>query len=202
MKSILIYCLSILLCQCSPSLEIARSWKGAQKQKISSTSILIISFSGNEGIKKMIEADLAKVAKQKSYQAFKSVDHLKTEQIPNKDSALKKAIQLHCGTIFTAFLVQLRKERRYVPENPGLYGVNVGPVLDRSVGFESSTYSPGYYKDDEIYLFESNLYDVKTKKLIWSAQLEIGNLRHLRALSKKYARSMFRQMEIDGMIGK
>lgn len=164
--------------------------------------MLIISFSGNEGIKKLMEDDLAKVAKQKSYAAFKSVDYLKSEQLPNKDSALKKAIQLHCGTIFTAFLVQIRKVRRYVPENPGFYGINVGQFADTGFSFQSLTYSPTYSKQDEIYLFESNLYDVTTKKLVWSAQTEIGDLRHFKTLSRKYARSMFRQMEIDGMIGK
>ncbi|HET9278933.1 MAG TPA: hypothetical protein VFN95_12135, partial [Flavitalea sp.] len=137
-----------------------------------------------------------------SYTAFKSVDYLKTEQLPNKDSALKKALQLHCGTIFTSFLVQLRKERRYAPDNPGFYGINAGLFLDEAFGFGSSTYTPGYCTDEEIYLFESSLYDVETKKLMWSAQSEIGDLRHFRALSKKYARSMFRQMEVDGMIGK
>ena len=200
MRLILTFCLCILLFECSPSIEITRSWKGAQKQQASGTSMLIISFSANEGIKKLIETDLAKAARQRSYTAFKSVDYLKTEMLPNKDLALKKAIQLHCGTIFTAFLIQLGKERRNAPQNPGLYGVNVGLALNSVDFLKPSTYSSGNCMGDEIYVFESNLYDVKTKKLIWSAQSEIINLRHLKTLSKKYARSMFKQMELDGMI--
>jgi hypothetical protein len=200
MKLIILLCyISFCFAKCSPPLRVTGSWKTAEQLEPSNRAVFILSISGDEKIRKMVEDRLATEASKQGYAAFKSGDHM-FMGTRNLDSVLDKAIELKCDLIFSAALLDRKKERYHVKSSIASYGPNAG--LGFSSGFGSTVYTPGYYKEDEVYFFESNLYDTRSKKVIWSAQSESAVLSDLKSFSKKYAKTMVKQLEADKILKK
>jgi len=66
---------------------------------------------------------------------------------------------------------------------PGQYGAFGMYYLD-NYGSHSTA---GYYQMDQFYFVESNLFDAKTEKLVWSAQSEVFNPANLTSASGDFS---------------
>lgn len=79
---------------------------------------------------------------------------------------------------------------------PGVYGTFGGYY---NAG--NSLYSTqGYYEMDKVYFVQSNMYDAKTAKLVWSAQSETFNPSTLESTSKDFAVVMVAALKKSGLI--
>jgi hypothetical protein len=63
-------------------------------------------------------------------------------------------------------------------------------------------YDPGYYVTDKTYFLETNLYDVNTEELIWSAQSQTVNPASIDEFAKEYPKKLVARMESDGLLTK
>ena len=97
---------------------------------------------------------------------------------PNKEdlekAAIRKKVQeLGIKSVIVTRLLGVDKEKYYVPGEVYVppYGYYRGfhGYYDRAYGY---AYSPGYWAEYEIFRLETNLYEVATEKLIWSAASE------------------------------
>jgi hypothetical protein len=198
MRLLIMLFISLCLTRCSPPVNITGSWKTPEEIPTSNRTVFIISVSGDEKIRKIVESNLAAEAARKNYKAFKSSEHM-INGTRNLDSVFDKAIELNCDMIFSAALLDRKKEKYYVKGTVASYGPNAGFGYG---GFGSTVYTPGYYQEDEVYFFESNLYDTRSKKVVWSSQSESAVLKDLNSFSKKYAKAMVKQLETDKILKK
>jgi hypothetical protein len=93
------------------------------------------------------------------------------------ESTLKQAIRdSGVNLVAVSRLVDVEKEQVYVPGStyytpaPSYYGMY--GYYHNSYGMVST---PGYYQENKIYKLETNVYDVKTEKLVWSGLTETVN---------------------------
>jgi hypothetical protein len=63
-----------------------------------------------------------------------------------------------------------------------------------------SFWGPGYTIRESVYYIESNLYDLRTNKIIWSAQSETINPGSIENFVKSYPKVLVGQMVKDGVL--
>jgi hypothetical protein len=93
-----------------------------------------------------------------------------------KEIIKQKVTQHNIDALLIITLFDSKREQRYVQGSGPTVGVGVGvPVY----GYPYSAYfgyawdvtsTPGYYEDTSTFMFESNLYDIASEKLLWSGQ--------------------------------
>ncbi len=100
------------------------------------------------------------------------------DQAAADEATLKLAVK-NSGADLVAVtrLVSVDKEQTYVPGSS--YYTPSPMAYGGYYGYYYSSYAmvstPGYYQTDKIYSVETNVYDVKTEKLIWSGVTETLN---------------------------
>lgn len=86
----------------------------------------------------------------------------------------------------------------YAPMNYGYYGSYYGyynyyyPIV----------YSPSYYTTNKTYYLETNFFDVKTDKLLWSIHSEAYNPSDLENFFKGYSKVILDKLRLEGLIEK
>ena len=159
------------------------------KINIHNKDFFVAVLSKNLPARSTIEKDLSsklvaeKVKATQSLSVFSHSEKIDTEE--ERKAAVEKIQSLGHDAIITIVLVKKTEDTRYVP------------------GTTSSIYStPGYYEMDKIYFVESNVYDAKTAKLVWSAQSETFNPSTLESTSKDFAVVMVEALKKAGLINK
>jgi hypothetical protein len=63
-------------------------------------------------------------------------------------------------------------------------------------------YKPGYYTLQTRYFLETNLYEVKGGKLIWSGRSYVFDPQNIERFMAKYAKRLFKELLTAGVIDK
>ena len=98
--------------------------------------------------------------------------------------------------VLTIVLLDKQRERYYVPGR-----VYYSPYIiyhRRFWGYYTTIYdriySPGYYQTDTKYFWESNLYDLSTKELLYSVQTESFDPASAESLGHEYGKMIVKDM--------
>lgn len=208
-KILAIACLSfiaVLFVSCGPSTVITASWKSPSVPSKKYSRILVAALTSNTIAKVTLENEVA-LALGNGVNVLKSISEFPPD-IHNTDSdkeaIMKNVKNKNVDAILTISLINKETETRYIP---GSYSYN--PIIgynyyDNFWGYYSYrypySYDPGYYVQDKIYFIETNLYDVKTEKLIWSAQSRTYNPAGLETFSKEFSNIIVAKMKKDGVL--
>ena len=199
----------IFFSACSPSTRITGSWVDptVRQRPMENRSVFIASLTRNIEVRTKLENEMAAQAATRNIKAVKSIETFSPEfyqSLPSKQQLLSQIQGTGVTSILTVSLIKKESEQRYVRGNTqympyrsfGWYG-----------GFYNyynymypTLYDPGYYVTDKTYFLESNLYDAKTEKLIWSAQSETVNPGSIDAFVKEYPKVLLAQMVKDGLL--
>jgi hypothetical protein len=198
--------IAILFTSCGPSTVITASWKSPSVPPQKYSKILVAALTSNTITKVILENEFA-LALGNGINVLKSITEFPPD-IHNTDSdkeaIMKKVKNKNVDAILTITLINKETETRYIP---GSYSYN--PIIgynyyDNFWGYYSYrypySYDPGYYVQDKIYFIETNLYDVKTEKLVWSAQSRTYNPAGLQKFSKEFSNIIVAQMKKDGVL--
>jgi len=208
-KSIIALGFGACLMACSPSTRITGSWTApsAAGKVNSGKTIFVASMTRNIEARTKIESAFAAEAGARNIKAVKSSDYFSPDfyqKLPSEQQMMGKIKGSGANLILTASLINRESETRYVPgaggympfSNFGWYG-----------GFYSyysfwgpRFYDPGYYVTDKTYFLETNIYDLATRKLIWSAQSETVNPGSLDNFAKTYPKVLIAQLIKDGVL--
>ena len=136
-------------------------------------SVLVIGLSDNVRRRGLFEEELASRFNARGVSAVASISVAPNKEDLDKASIKKKVQELGIKSVIVTRVLGVDKEKYYVPGEPytprygyyrGLYG-----YYGQAYG---AAYSPGYWAEFEIVRLETNLYEVGTEKLIWSAASE------------------------------
>ena len=131
------------------------------------SNILVIAITGNEHNRRSFEREFVAQLKSAGVEAISSEDAIPMP--PNlelkKETILNAVNQLENDAVIITHLIDKEEKEVYTR----------GGRADRGYyGFYHSRYSysrdPGYASTSKTIRLETNLYDVKTEKLIWSGQ--------------------------------
>jgi hypothetical protein len=197
---------------CSPSTVVTGTWKDPQVTQAPTKykTIFIAPLTTNMTVKASLEDAIADEVTKRGIKALKSSDYFtpgfSKENSPSKEVMMKKIAQTGADAIMTVALIDKEQETRYVPGTRGYAPMGLYPWYGSFYGYYNywypTFYDPGYYTTDKIYYIETNLYDVKKDKLVWSAQSKTTNPASLDAFNKDFIKAIGSQMEKDGLLAK
>ena len=219
----LIICFAVLE-SCSSTAtatKITGSWQDPEANSYKEFFVAVLSK--NLAARSTLEKDISRRLKHEGVKVTESMDIFphseKVATTEEKKAAVEKIQSLGHDAIITVTLVKHTEESRYVPSTTSYTPTNMGygtgyspatggaPVTGSYGAFGgyyvngSSLYqSPGYYETDKTYFVESNFYDAKTTKLIWSAQSQTFNPGDIAAASGDFSLVMVDALKKAGLI--
>lgn len=161
-----------LLVGCSPSTQIVKTWSDPSLNAGSVKAydkVLVIAQLKDDSSRRIAEDKI--VASSPKGNFIASYNYLKPDQ---QDQKLVVADLLKDGieAIILMRLTDITKTTDYVQGTAyyGGWGYGGGYYGGyRGWGYGGSIYgTPGYYEENKTYYVETNIYDVKTNKLLWS----------------------------------
>lgn len=198
-----------LLFSCStPATQITGSWKDPAAPSYKDFFVAVLTK--NLQARQRLEGDISDRLKREHVKVTKSLQvfaHTEKAETPEeRTAAIEKIQSLGHDAIMVIKIVNKTEDTRYVPGTnsyaptnigigtgynlqttgappPGQYGAFGAYYLD-NYGSHST---PGYYQMDQAYFVESNLFDAKTSKLVWSAQSEVFNPANLNSASGDFS---------------
>jgi hypothetical protein len=220
----LVIALYLLLNSCStPATQITGSWKDPASGSYKDFFVAVLTK--NLQARQQLEGDIAARIKKegikvtRSLEVFQHTDKVETPE--ERQAAVEKIQSLGHDAIMVVKIVNKTDETRYVagktsyaPTNigvgtgynlqttgappPGSYGTFGVYYLD-NYGAHSTE---GYYRNDQAYFVECNLFDAKTSKLVWSAQSEVFNPPNLKSASGDFSFVMVNELKKGNLIYK
>lgn len=188
--SILVMALFISSCATT---QLTSDWKNpsyhGQPQKI-----LVIAVAKKPANKRIFEDEFVRQLKARGVNAVASYTLMPDKKQSDHEAIAAQMKEHGADAVLISRLVSKKTVQTYVPgtvnyqpanygnwrhnQSPGsaYYPPNYGNWRDYYGHGYQTVYTPGYMAEDEYAIMESNLYDAKNDKLIWSAESETGIL--------------------------
>lgn len=206
MKTFLKITILVLIASGCTSTRVTTSWKAPDVPPKNFQKIMIVGLirdadrSIQENMENHFVGDLKAMGIEgiSSLQAFgpKAMENLSEEE------AVAKMKTSGADAVITIVLLDKQKERQYYPGN--FYYSPYGYYHNRFWGYRTvlyrRIYEPGYYVTDTRYFWESNLYDMETQKLIYSAQTQSFDPSSSATLGHQYSELIVKDMVKNGVL--
>jgi hypothetical protein len=200
---------SVILFSCSGSTRITGSWVNPETQPVTQDyrNIFIATMTKNVLARTQTENALSAELTRYNKHALKSIDTFTPsflETLPSREELLQLIQKAGAEAILTTSLLRTQSETRYVRNSVRYAPV---PAYGWYRGFYAyyahwypMVYDPGYYVTDKTYFVETNLYDARTEKLLWSAQTQTVNPGSLERFLREYPARIITRMMKDGVL--
>lgn len=183
----------LFLMSCSSS-RITHSWTAENilPKKFSKILVLGLNNETDIGTREKMENHLVGDLSGLGYTAVSSLKEFgpKAFKKMDEDAALDKLKSSGFDAVITIVLLDKTKEKHYVPGR-----VYFSPYIiyqRRFWGYYTTiydrVYTPGYYTTDTRYFWESNLYDLTSKELLYSVQTESFDPASSESLAHEYGK--------------
>jgi hypothetical protein len=145
-----------------------------------------------------MEGFLVDALKAKGYNAISAYTLYGPKMFGNKDeeAALSQLRNSGIAEVFTITLLDKARERSYQPGMAYPYS----PFWGYYSYMYGRMYDPGYISVSTKYFWESNLYDVATKKLLYSMQSQSTNPSSAGDMGKAYSKIAVKNMTKEGVL--
>lgn len=190
------------------SSKITHTWKLANMPYKKYNKILVIGINGGDdlGNKEKMESEFVDDLRSMGYNAVSAIQEYgpKTFRKLDEDSVISKFQGTGIDAVITIVLLNKEKEKYYVPSQ-----VYFSPYVMYHRHFwgyyntmYTRIYSPGYYVENKKYFWESNLYDLSAKELIYSVQTESYNPGSSMQLAHEYGQKIVNDMVKNNVLRK
>ena len=158
-----------------------------------------------------VEKDLEALAVSRGLKATKSIDVMPPnlddpKKVPTKEELVKKVKASGCDAVFIVALLNKDESVRYTPSTSAYtvtpFYTYTGSYYGYYSNWYSTAYTPSYYSQEKSYFMETNLYDVATEEIMWSAQSEVFNPSTLPNFSRSYIQTLMKQLEKENLLKK
>lgn len=167
---------AVLLTSCANT-KISQSWVEPDNKK-SYNDILIIGIAESEQNRRAYESYFVEALREKGTEAEASYKLIKSDQKIDRNTVAKAIEGMEIDGVIITHMTAVDEETIY---RPGMgysavgygaygYGGYGGGMYGYYPHVNSYVHSPGYYTTHETYTLETNLYDVVTEELVWSAR--------------------------------
>jgi hypothetical protein len=158
--------------------------------------VLVMGLSQKKGIRLFFENEFVRQLRERGSDAVAGNTILPYEQPMDKDFIVTKAKESGADTVLVARSLGREMQRTYVPGQA--YGVP--GYYSRWGSYYGNAYSPGYVVEDEYVYVETNLYDIATEKLIWSAQSATIIIADDYDLIRSFIKNMIDKLSSDKLV--
>ncbi len=178
---------------------ITHAWKADNPPQKKFENLLVICIGNNNvSLEESMEAHLADDLRIHQINASSAHEVLGPKLFTNlnEKEVLEKIEKSGYDAVLTIVLLDKEKEKYYVPGK-----VRYSPYIvyhRRFWGYYSTIYEriyePGYYAEKTNYFWESNLYDMRTKQLIYSVQTKSFDPLSPASVSHEYGKLICQNM--------
>jgi hypothetical protein len=158
--------------------------------------ILVMGISQKPGIQRFFEDEFVRQLRERGTDAVAGYTVLPYGGRMDKDLIAAKAREIGADAVLVTRPLGAKTERTYVPGQA--YAVP-GPYR-RWGSYYGYAYSPGYVVEDQYVYLETNLFDVASEKLIWSAESETVLLATDQDLIRSFISTMISKLASDRVI--
>ena len=202
------YLLAFLLAFSCSSTRITSTWKAPNTVARPYNKIMVLGIirEADRTIRERMEKHLADDLKSRGYQAFSAYEVYGPKAFEgfNEKQANEKLAGDGIDAVITVVLLDKQKERYYVPGRMVFTPYNY--YRSHFWGYYSSIQyrieSPNYYEVTTRYFWESNLYDLNTKQLVFSVQTQSFEPASTESLAHEYGQKMMQSMEKNNILQK
>ena len=197
---ILIILSSFMFISCSSGTKVIGTWKNGEITASKINKILLIGVAKDPWVRKMIEAELKEEFLDYDVEAVSSLEIVSTDEKITKEN-----FEIYFGKHnFDAVLVT-----RVVAENierTRVYNYTPSYGYYGFYGYYHSAYSyaynpsPGYIVEQKNVNLETNVFDIKSMQLAWSAMSESFDARRASDVIDPLVQIIVDEMQADGMI--
>lgn len=202
--------LMLVMAGCSSS-KITSSWnnKNNIENPARFNKILVVGLfdEKNRTLRRQMEEQLAVQLRNEGFNAVTSVSIYGPKSFENvsEEKALKMVHDNNIDGVITIGLIDKTKERNYVPDN-NYWGPYRPYGYYRPWGYYYRPYympgfRGGHYETNINYMFETNLYSVSDKKLIYSVQTQSSDPSTMGTLTYDYSRSVTKDLKKNNVLG-
>jgi hypothetical protein len=204
MKHSILFVILLSLTGCVPE-GLMGTWSTTQEYDKKFTNVLVLGMIENVTTRSGIEDDLVYAARKNGMSATNGISMFPPELgKPFEDVERFKGRLRDKGFdgIVTVALVDV-KAARYTPPS-----AKYEPLVyyDRFRNYYAQTYDlvyrPGYFSPYSIYFLETNFYELKGGTLVWSGRSYAMDGADVEAYSPTYAKGLFRELILVGVIAK
>lgn len=183
------------------STKLSEAWVDSSYTGGPVESVLVIGLSDNVRRRGLFEEELASRFKARGVSAVASIGVAPNQEDLEQAAIRKKVQELGIESVIVTRVLGVDKEKYYVPGEPytppygyyrGFYG-----YYGHAYG---AAYTPGYWAEYEIVRLETNLYDVATEKLIWSAASETVDPQSVETVVKSLSEQIIEDLSKRGLI--
>lgn len=190
--------LFVLILSCGPSLKLSKSWVAPNitRQTFNKIVVLVLAPAKYADAGRIGEQQLAAELTANGVKAVSAQDQFGPQKFRQTDeqTALAKMKETGADGVIVTSLLDVEKEKRYVPGNwypPPYYG--------RFWGYYSfwygRAYDQGYYENTKNYYLETNLYQLSSGNLLYSIQSQTMNPGSAEALAKAFSKRVVKDMK-------
>jgi hypothetical protein len=203
---IAIAALPLLFTACSSGTRITSSWKSpdAPSSAAAYRKVMVVALLSDKdrSLQQAMETELMNELTAKGIAAASAYQTYGPRSFNNENQAKRQLRNSGADAIMTIVLLDKTKEKNYVPGNVTYQPW--GPYYSRFWGYYRYSYdriyTPGYYTTNTSYFWESNLYELRNNKLVYSVQTESFDPSSAESLSKEYSRKIVENMMKQGVL--
>ena len=183
---------------CGAPTEILTSWKAPTFEGRSFSQIVVIGLSNDIEARKRAEEEVVDYLRREGIRAEPGIKVFPPgffAQKPEEGSIRGVLKERGADGALVISVLDIREKQRYVPSQTTYRPTQ---YYSHFYGYWSTVYeqvnTPGYTSTSTDIFLESNLYDVESTDLLWSAQSVTGNPQSLKELARSYAKTIVAQM--------
>jgi len=166
---------------------------------------LVILVTAKPTVMRLFEDEFAQQLKIRGIDAVPGYSLLPSEGKVEKEEVAAAAGKIGADSLFITRLVDKKSYEVYYPGSvyagpPGPYGPGWGNYY--SMGYSYYSASPGYSYQQDILYVETQLFDVKSEKLIWSVMTETPVQNNLESEVKDFVQVIMKNLSKNRIVAK
>ena len=160
---------TLLLSGCAQT-QVTSVWVDQEYQGDGIDNVIVVGISRDAGLRRIFEDEFVSLFKQKGVKATASYRVLPDEDLQDEKKLDSTVRNSGFDTILMTRVIDVRKDTQYIP--PDYIYAPPSYYYRGWHGYYAQAYmmSPGYTVEYETAVLETNLYDLQTDKLVWSAR--------------------------------
>ena len=174
--------------------KVTSVWVDQEYQGDGIDNVFVVGVSKDGGLRRIFEDEFVTLFKQRGVKATSSYRVVPDEELRNEKKLDMKVKESGSDTILMTRLIDIRKDTQYIP--PDYVYAPPAHYYGGWHGYYNRSYmmSPGYTVEYETAVLETNLYDLKSDKLIWSARSDAPTDGKMGKHIKDFAQSIIKQL--------
>ena len=200
-----IFLLATILINSCTTKDIVRDWNSGEEHKRNVESIMIMGLVNQVSLRSDIEYEMSNAAHKIGLKATNSMKMFPPELGKPFDDTERIKVRMQergIDAILTVAIIDIKAERYVGPEKTYVPLAYYDRFTNYYYRTEAVVYKPGYFTLQTRYFLETNLYEVKGGKIIWSGRSYVFDPQDVERFVPKYAKKLFKELIKTGIIDK